>query len=335
MRQQGILQFSVVLTLCAMMLSLPGCASARGTTRQAFLLNTIVRITLYDAPEECFDACFAIIRASEKELSRTDPDSELARLNARLTDTVSPETAAVIEAALTLAVKTDGAFDPTVGALCACWDFSGENPHVPPNEKIEAALRGVGYAGVTVEGERVSFASDETWLDLGAIAKGEIADRVSAYLRGAGISRAILNLGGNVTVLGGSQPYRVGVQDPASASGTSLLTLRTCDASVVTSGIYERGFTEHGIYYHHILDPSTGYPCNNELASATVIGPSDDSRSCDAMSTACMLLGAERGMELVEASGFDAVFILRSGEVRMSTGAEQKYHIQMRKEAGT
>ncbi len=325
--------YAFLLCLAAVLLCV-GC-SEQAYTRQAFLLDTVVRITLYDQDDKTMDACFALIAECEAALSRTDPESELARLNARLIDTVSDETAELIADALAIAALTDGAFDPTVGRLCDLWNFSAVSPTLPDEEAIARAIASVGYAGVGVDGSRVQFDHAETMLDLGAIAKGEIADRVCALLRERGVDRAIINLGGNVVVLGGTEedPYRVGVQDPASPPGNSLLSLAVTDATVVTSGIYNRGFTVDGQYYHHILDPRTGYPVENTLASVTII--SSNSRQADALSTACMVLGETDAMALIEATeGVDAILITRSGEVLFSAGVEEKYDVQFLREEG-
>lgn len=315
------------LMLC---LTLGGCAP-RERTEQAYLLNTIVRLTLFGADDALFDDCFSLIREAEATLSRTLPSSEIARLNTRETDSVSPETAALIADALALAEITGGAFDPTIGGVSALWDFTAATPTIPDADALAAACACVGYAGVQIDGTTVTFASPDTRLDLGAIAKGEIADRVTALLRGRGVEHAILNLGGNVVVIGGrpdGEAYRVGVQDPASETGEPLLSVAVRDGSVVTSGIYHRGFTVDGQYYHHILDPRTGWPCDNELASVTILSRS--SRQGDGLSTACMLLGLNAGLALIEATdGVEAIFVTRTGEVICSSGVEDNYVLQL------
>lgn len=323
----------VLLALC---LTLCACAPAE-RTEQAFLLNTIVRLTLWEADDAAFDECFALIRASEAALSRTVPSGEIARLNARQTTSVSPATAELIADALALAEATGGAFDPTVGAVSALWDFAAETPVVPDAAALAAACGSVGFAGVRVEGTTVTFDRPDTRLDLGAIAKGEIADRVAALLRERGVEHAILNLGGNVVVIGGrpdGEAYRVGVQDPASDAQHSLLSVAVRDGSVVTSGIYHRGFTaDDGRYYHHILDPRTGLPCDNELASVTIL--SQSSRQGDGLSTACMLLGTDAGMALIEATGgVEAIFVTRGGEIICSSGVAEHYDLQIPEKEG-
>ncbi len=316
----------VLLALTATLACI-GCGE-RTYTRQAFMLDTLVRITLYGGDEQTVDACLALIAEAERALSRTDPESEIAQLNAGEIDTVSEETAELIASALDMAALTGGAFDPTVGRLSDLWNFSAADPILPEPSAIAEALATVGYEGVHLTGNRVHLDHPGTVLDLGGIAKGEIADRLAAFLQERGVERAILNLGGNVLVMGGTadDPYRVGVQDPGSPAGESLLVLEITQGTVVTSGIYNRGFEAEGKYYHHILDPETGYPAENSLASVTVIGES--SRQADALSTACMCLGEEAGMALIESlDGLDAIMITRDGRVLFSSGTEEKYNV--------
>lgn len=326
---------ALVLLVSTVSLACIGCGE-RTYTRQAFMLDTLVRITLYGGSEETADACMTLIAEAERALSRTDPESELAQLNAGEIDTVSAETAALIASALDMAKLTRGAFDPTVGRLSDLWNFSAVDPILPEPSAIAEALETVGYEGVRLTGNRIHFDHPGTVLDLGGIAKGEIADRLAAFLQAQGVERAILNLGGNVLVMGGTadDPYRVGVQDPESPTGESLLVLEITRGTVVTSGIYNRGFTAGGKYYHHILDAETGYPAENSLASVTVIGES--SRLADALSTACMCLGEEAGMALIESlDGVDAVMITRDGRVLFSSGTEEKYNVTYVGEEGS
>ena len=164
-------------------------------------------------------------------------------------------------------------------------------------------------------------------LDLGGIAKGFTADRIKDRLLEAGVSSAIINLGGNVLLVG-SKPdgsdFRVGIRDPESAAdagGTEHITrtVTLSDRSVVTSGTYERYFEEDGVRYHHILDPATGYPADSGLVSVTVI--SADSANGDALATACLVLGQQKGQALIERlPGTEALFIAADGTETRTAG---------------
>ena len=151
-------------------------------------------------------------------------------------------------------------------------------------------------------------------LDLGGIAKGYIADRVAEYLRDAGVTSACINMGGNVIALGtklDGSLWTVGIRDPNGSPSDSAAVLELSDRAAVTSGIYERGFDLDGVRYHHLLDPNTGWPVQNGLASVTVIGEQSD--LCDALSTACFVLGEENSRPLIARYGVRAIFLYTDG----------------------
>ena len=151
-------------------------------------------------------------------------------------------------------------------------------------------------------------------IDLGGIAKGYIADRVAAYLREQGVTSACINMGGNVVTIG-TKPdgglWTVGIRDPKGTPDQSEEVLSLSDSAVVTSGNYERFFEIDGIRYHHILNPDTGMPVSNGLASVTIIGTRSD--LCDALSTACFVLGEERSKPILEQFGVRAIFLYTDG----------------------
>lgn len=294
------------------------------------LLNTHVAITVYEASQEhLIEECFDLIRQYEKKLSRTIASSEIAMLNARETETVSTDTAALLKKALYFSELSNGAFDVTVGSVSSLWDFNAVKPTVPGEHAIREALTHVGYTGMTVDGTTVRFEDSQTTLDLGAIAKGYIADQVKAFLVENGVEHAIIDLGGNLLCIGDKpdgHAYTVGVQDPDRSRGELLLTVAIKDKSVVTSGIYERCFEVNGKTYHHILDPSTGYPVNHDLASVTII--SDLSVDGDAYSTACMAMGLEKSQQLINSiDGIDAIWITKDGMIHYSNGLTDRYTI--------
>lgn len=309
-----------------------GCAArSRPVTRTGFALNTAISVTLYDSRDSAIaDGALALCASYEAVFSRTDPESELSRLNAGALEEVSPELAAVIAQALSYARLSGGAFDPTMGALADLWDFSAADPAVPDPGDVAQALRGTGYAGVTVRGNRVDLPQG-CRLDLGAIAKGYIADRVRDYLVGQGVASAMIDLGGNLYCLGvkpGGEPFRVGIQYPYRDRNEVIAAIDASDVSVVTSGVYERCFEAEGVLYHHILDSATGYPVQNSLLAVTVIAP--DSLTADALSTACFALGLERGMALIDSlDGVHALFITDDFALHPSAGLEESCRLEL------
>ena len=157
-------------------------------------------------------------------------------------------------------------------------------------------------------------------LDLGAIAKGYIADKLKEYLVENGVEHALINLGGNILIIGdkpdGSK-YNIGIQKPFDQTGQPITSVKVSDTSLVTTGIYERCFEKDDTLYHHILDPATGYPCQNNLYSVTIVTKS--SVMADALSTTCFLLGLKDGMELINSlEGVEALFITDDYELHYS-----------------
>ena len=240
-------------------------------------------------------------------------DSELYKLNHANGQpfTVSSETANLIQDGIHYSELSGGAFDLTIEPVSALWDFKADKPTVPSSDAIAQAVSHVDYTKVDIQDNTVTLEDPEAGIDLGAIAKGYIADQVKTYLKKQGIKHAIINLGGNVDVIGtkpdGSK-YNIGIQKPFDESGEAITSVQLKDQTVVTSGIYERYFKKNGKLYHHILDPRTGYPCENNLYSVSII--TDSSTKADALSTTCFLLGYEKGMELIQSmDGVEAIFI--------------------------
>ena len=158
-------------------------------------------------------------------------------------------------------------------------------------------------------------------VDLGALAKGYIADKVKALLLERGVTSGVIDLGRNILLLGekpGKAPFSIGIQSPDD-SGTMLRVLSLRDRSLVTSGTYERYFEHDGQRYHHVLDPFTGFPADRDLAAVTIL--SDSSLLGDALSTACLLLGVEEGMALVDAiPEAEALFVRTDGTTVTTAG---------------
>lgn len=218
------------------------------------------------AAERAIDAAFAELLAVDREMSRFRADSDVGRANrdaARHAVDVSAATASVLALALRVADASDGAFDPCLGRAVRLWDVTRR--HAPPSAEQVAALAGrrlYESLDLDVAHRRVRFADADVSLDLGGIAKGWAVDRAADALRRAGITRAFVNVGGDLVALGRSQdgdPWRVGVADPLRP-GELLTTLDLEDGAVATSGDSEQHFDVDGRRYHHLLDPSTGAP---------------------------------------------------------------------------
>lgn len=283
-------------------------------TRQA--LNTSVSVAIYDSTDKSLlDGCFDIIGKYDKLLSRTDTGSEIYKLNETGEAVLSEDTLTLLKLGLDYSAKSEGAFDISIEPLSALWNFSSDNPKVPTAETIAKACSHVDYKKILLEGNHATLLDKDSGVDLGAIAKGYIADKVKEYLLSKGVKSALINLGGNVLCVG-SKPdgsdFSVGLQDPFGKRNEYSDVVKLKDLSIVTSGTYERNFSEGGKTYHHLLNPFTGYPYDNGLVAVSII--SKESVTGDALSTTCFALGLEKGMALIDATpDVHAVFIASDG----------------------
>ena len=314
-----IKKLSAVLTASALLLT--GCSGAKSSTQTDqdltytdMLFDTVIKIQILDpADESILDGLKKLCEKYDTMFYTTNTDSELYKLNHANGQpfTVSSETANLIQDGIHYSELSGGAFDLTIEPVSALWDFKADKPTVPSSDAIAQAVSHVDYTKVDIQDNTITLEYPEAGIDLGAIAKGYIADQVKTYLKKQGIKHAIINLGGNVDVIGtkpdGSK-YNIGIQKPFDESGEAITSVQLKDQTVVTSGIYERYFKKNGKLYHHILDPRTGYPCENNLYSVSII--TDSSTKADALSTTCFLLGYEKGMELIQSmDGVKAIFI--------------------------
>ncbi len=277
-------------------------------TATAFKLNTVVKVTIYDSKdEEILQEVLALCDQYEKIFSRTRKDSEIYQLNERTLPQedgyyiLSEECAELIQKGLYYSKVSDGAFDITIEPVSSLWDFTSEEKKIPDTQMLAEAQKLVGYEKVELKGNKIRFAEAGVRIELGAIAKGYIADKMKEFLIEKGIRSAVIDLGGNVLCVGerpDGKPFRVGIQKPFADRNETVATAEVVGRSVVSSGIYERYFENGGKLYHHILNPKDGYPYENGLTAVTIL--SDKSVDGDGLSTVCFALGLEKGMELID-----------------------------------
>lgn len=340
---------------------LSGCGAKsepwNGYSKQSFYFDTICEITILGLgegiaegdTEEAFDsACegivtdtFKLMSEYENTLSRTVEGSDVSRINKAGGEAVevSPETIEVIEKGIEFGDVSDGAFDITVGKASDLWDFheslTDEPAEIPSSEALAEASKHIDYHKIEIDSKActVRLEDPEMMLDLGGIAKGYIADRTAEYLRSRGVTSGIVNLGGNIEVIGGKdtafvygdhdqEDFSLGIRDPRSDAGDLLGIYPGKDITIVTSGTYERFIEVDGVKYHHILDPNTGYPVETDVEQVSIIASAGHSVDCDGLSTACLALGTEKGTELIRTLNKDgrygdieAIFVTSDGDV--------------------
>ncbi len=305
---------------------LPGCqAKAGALSRTDYLLDTVVTLTLYGAKEEDLDAAFQEIRRLSDLFDAYAPFSDLGWLQAAAGQkpvSVSPETMELLLFAQDMYEKTAGYLDVTVGPLIDLWDIKSGG-YYPTDQELSAALGLLGMDDLILDESSGTayLARPGMRVDLGALAKGYIADKVKALLLERGVKSGVLDLGRNILLMGekpGNVPFSIGIQSP-NDDGALLRVLALRDRSLVTSGTYERYFDYEGRRYHHVLDPFTGFPADTGLSAVTIL--SDNSLWGDALSTACLLLGLEDGLALVDTiPEAEALFVRTDGAIVTSSG---------------
>ena len=296
-------------------------------------MDTYMSLTAYGSnSEEAVSKAVQEINRLDAMFSVGNEDSDVTKINENGSGEVSEETAFIMNRAMQVSEKTNGAFDITIYPLMELWGFTTKNYRVPESSEIAEALKGVSYTNVEVNGQQVTL-SDGASIDLGGIAKGYTSSRVIQIMKDCGIEHAIINLGGNVQVLGtktDGSDWRVAIQNPASEN-SYLGILSTADKAVITSGGYERYFEQDGQVYHHIIDPQTGYPSDSDLTSVTIV--CSDGTIADALSTALFVMGLDGAKELYRSGAIDFDMILFDGSrVYVSEGIASGFSTGMDKE---
>lgn len=326
MKQKKLTEFCITAVLI-MVVTLNGCTvppKSESLTMTGTYFDTVVQIEVWGADQEIMEHCRQMCEDYEQMLSATIETSEISRINNAGGEPVevSDETAGLIEEGIKYGDISDGQFDITIAPATDLWNFTdNEEKILPDPDELAEAVTHIDYHCIKVEGNTVTLTDPEARIDLGGIAKGYIADRLKEYLKDEGIEHALIDLGGNMLTLGrryDGNDFRIGIQKPFADTGTAMAVVSVNDKSVVTSGDYERYFEKDGVIYHHILDPDTGYPVQNDLDQVTII--SDQSVDGDALSTTCFAMGLEDGLELIRSlDSIEAVFVTKDGEMHTSS----------------
>jgi len=285
-------------------------------------MGTLVDVVLYGDKEvlpEAAGLAFESILRVEAAAHPSKEGSSLFRIRQGKGVRVEGDLARILDVALEVSRATSGAFDPTLGEVVNLWGFGRDDPHLPGPEKIVRALEGARYDRV-LTGQCCPEGLD-IWFDLGGVAKGYAVDEAVRSLQDSGVKAGIVNAGGDLRSFG-VRPrrgyWKIGVQDPENPQKLAGV-LEIKEAAVATSGDYQRYFEEGGIRYHHILDPSTGYPAHSGLRGTTVIAP--DCATADALATAAFVMGPEKGLAMLEKwEGAEGVLITEDGTILTTSG---------------
>lgn len=304
-------------------------------SKQLYCLGTIINLTAYGKYAELS------INEAEKRLNNIDDKmsafknySELSKINnsaGKKFEVVSPDTYFVIKKAAYYSKLSEGTFDPTIRPLVKLWNIGKDNFKIPTNYEIKEAIKLVNYEDILFNDENRSIMLRKTnqCLDVGGIAKGYAADEIKAIFKKYGVKSALIDLGGNIYAVGkkvNNQNWNIAVQNPLNERGQFVGILNLYDKSVVTSGGYERYSLKNNKVFHHIINPKTGYPAENEIISTTII--SNNSIDGDGLSTGVYILGLKKGFKLIEeTAGIDAVFITKDKKICITSGIKNNFKL--------
>lgn len=321
-----------------------GCGGAEPAEAADTAMGTVIRQKIYGGDKEVLEENQRLLEEMERDLlSWRLETSEIYRINETAGSpegvVVSERLSPILSECLALSEKSDGAFDITIGGVTRLWNLdvwaASENQdafEVPEEAAIRAALENCGSGKLHWEEEKsLLYLPEKMSLDLGAVGKEIALDGLLEKLQAnKKVGGAVISVGGSVLVYGekpDGSSFRIGIVNPFQPSeylGTLELKGEWC---VSTSGDYERYVEKDGKRYHHIINPDTGYPAESGLCSVTVL--SGSGFLSDALSTACFVLGSERGKALAESYGAEAVFVEKDGRISMTAGMD-KYCVEIK-----
>ena len=317
-----------ISAMLSALLFLTGCSaesSPEPVQGTFFAMDTVMDFTIY-GESGLIDQSESLIASLESLVSVTDADSELYAINQTGSGTLTGKASSLMEQALEICRRTDGALDLSIYPIVRVWGFTTGSYQVPDEAEIQALLPLVDYRKIQYDAATGTVTLPEGMeIDLGSVAKGYAGQLAAQMLREHGVQSALLNLGGNVQTVGAKpdgSPWQIGIKDPQGEDAMMVLSVE--DQAVVTSGGYERYFEQDGQTYWHIMDPSTGHPADSGLISVTIVG--DEGVVCDGLSTALFVMGLEKAADLWAQSGdFEAVFVTASGEVYITEGLRDRF----------
>ena len=298
--------------------------------RDVFAMDTYMTVKAYGSNgDAAVDAAVDEINRLDALLSTGKKDSEIGQINANNGGQLSEDGAVLMERSLELYKSTNGAFDVAIYPVMKAWGFTDGNYQVPDTDTLKATLELVDPSLIDYDKETstVSFKKDGVQIDLGGIAKGYTSSRIMDIYKEKGVTSGLVNLGGNAQVFG-TKPdgslWRVAVQSPDSED-EYLGVLEMKDKAIITSGGYERYFEKDGVTYHHIIDPSTGYPADNGLISVTIV--SADGTLADGLSTSLFVMGKDKATDYWKAHSdeFDMILLTDDEKLYVSEGIKDSF----------
>ena len=331
----------IIPFILGVVLLLSGCQGESALEKDqheitTFAMDTLMQFSIYSPKgEEILTDIEQEVRRLEQLFSITMEDSDITRLNNGSGEAIalSQETLEILAEGKELSEETKGAFNIAISPLVKAWGFTTDQiKSVPSEEKIKDALSNIDYKEIEIHNVNSTGQLVENMaIDLGGIAKGYTAGKVTQLLQDVGVDNALINLGGNISAMGtkgDGTKWKIAIENPLDANDYIGL-LEVSDLFVVTSGGYQRYFEENGKTYHHILDSETGYPADSGLLSVTVI--CDNATRADALTTALFVMGLEESLNFwKDHKDFEAIFVTEDGTVVATQGADAYFSFEGR-----
>ena len=296
----------------------------KSASAQIFAMDTYMELTAYGKnAEEAVGAAKEEIERLDALLSTGNDKSEIGQLNKNKKGQISADTQYLLNCSFTIYEETDGAFDITIYPVMRAWGFTGEEHHIPTEEELQSLLQLVDASSLQYDASTQTLTLPEgVEIDFGGIAKGYTSQRVAQIMQEYDINSAILNLGGNVQLVGAKpdgSSWKVAIKSPDEQE-EYLGVLSAQNKAIITSGGYERYFEENGRKYHHIIDPKTGIPAYNGLQSVTIV--SEDGTLADGLSTALYVMGTESAVKFWQnhSDEFDPILYTDDGNLYVTEG---------------
>ena len=346
MERKKLLAAALGLLAVAVLIAV-GVTNDRRSTQYSntvFVMDTVVTQTVWGPrAQKAMSAAAQQLTEIESLLSLYRDTSEIAAVNAAAgvqPVPVSPLTLDMLQTAQTLAAQSDGYFCITVAPLSRLWNIMGEDPTVPAQAKIDAALALMDDAALTVDAAASTayLAKEGQALDLGGVAKGYSCDVLRQLYLDAGVKHALTSVGGNICAVGGNpdgRPFRIGFRDPTGGVSSYIASFTVSDAVVAVSGAYERFFEQDGVIYHHILDPHTGYPAQSDIVSVGVVWPADGSAgenpgaAADHWSTTLFCWGRDKTLEWMKTSPAGVLLLDDAGTLYVSESLREGFRAEV------
>ncbi|HEL2057147.1 TPA: FAD:protein FMN transferase [Streptococcus suis] len=306
----------------------------QASSRQVRLMGTVIDTTIWhENPEPILDQVEQLLYLYKDRFSANDLTSELMEVNLNAgvqAVPVAPDLYELIELGKKHSLADNSFLNITIGPLTQLWRIGFKDAKLPDQASIDERLAIINPADIELDPEyqQVFLKKEGMAIDLGALAKGYIADKIVAFLKGMGAQAGLINLGGNVLTFG--QPphqvdglWRIGIQHPKLPRGNNALVLKIGEESVVTSGIYERTFEFEGKTYHHIFDSQTGYPLQAAIASLTIVSK----QSVDGEIWTTRLFGAsirEIYDQVCQQEGLEAIIMTQDDQMVVTPGLRDR-----------